>query len=78
MPEDSFIQSYFQKNVPITTNQNVPLSELGPSSCHRRYIPKKKIEDLAIEKYRTTTGEGIVFTDITRAFPCSKIKPNAY
>jgi hypothetical protein len=73
MPEDSVIQSYFQKNVPIATNQNVPLSELGPSSCRRRYIPKKKVEELAIEKYRTT-GAGIVFTDITRAFPCSKNK----
>jgi hypothetical protein len=77
MPEDSFIQSYFQKNVPITTNENVPLSELGPSSCHRRYIPKKKIEDLAIEKYRTT-GEGIVFTDITEHSHALKIKPNVY
>jgi hypothetical protein len=45
MPEDSFIQSYFRKNVPITTNENVPLSELGPSGCRRRYIPKKKKEE---------------------------------
>jgi hypothetical protein len=73
MSEDSFIQSYFRKNVPITTNENVPLSELGHSTCRRKSIPKKKIEELAIEKYRTT-GEGIVFEDITSAFPCSKNK----
>src|SRR6266496_5068696 len=73
MAEDSFIQSYFQKNVPIATNQNVPLSELGHSTCRQKSIPKRKIEELAIEKYRTT-GEGIVFTDITGAFTCSKNK----
>jgi hypothetical protein len=75
MAEDSSVhnKAAFKRNVPIATNQNVPLSELGHSTCCRKSIHKKNIEELAIEKYRTT-GEGIVFTDITRAFPCSKNK----
>jgi len=76
MPEDSLVHNKdtFKRNVPIATNENVPLSELGLSTCRgRKSIPKRKIEELAIEKYRTT-GEGIVFTDITRTFSCSKNK----
>jgi len=75
MPEDSLVhnKATFKKNVPITANENVPLSELGHSTCRQKSIPKKKMEELAIQKYRTT-GEGIVFTDVTRAFPCSKNK----
>jgi hypothetical protein len=73
MAEDSLVHNTATlKNVPITTNENVPLSELGRSTC-RRYIPKRKIQELAIEKYKAR-GEGIVFEDITSAFPCSKIK----
>jgi mannose/fructose-specific phosphotransferase system component IIA len=74
MVEDSLVHNKaIFKEVPITTNENVPLYELGHSICRRKSIPKRKIEELAIEKYRTT-GEGIVFTDITGAFPCSKNK----
>jgi hypothetical protein len=73
MPEDSLVHNTATlKNVPTTTNENVPLSELGRSTC-RRYIPKRKIQELAIEKYKTT-HEGIAFGDITGVFPCSKIK----
>jgi hypothetical protein len=75
MPENSLVHNKdaFKRNVPIATNENVPLSELEHSTCRRKSIPKRKIEELAIEKYRTT-GEGIVFTDITRTFSCSKTK----
>ena len=75
MLEDSSVHNKdtFKRNVPIATNENVPLSELGLSTCRQKSIPKRKIEELAIEKYRTT-GEGIVFTDITRTFSCSKNK----
>jgi hypothetical protein len=75
MSEDSVIHNKptFKKNVPITINKNVPLSELGPISCRRKSIPKRKIEELAIEKYKAK-GEGIAFVDITSVFPCSKIK----
>jgi hypothetical protein len=75
MAEDSVIhnKATFKKNVPIATNQNVLLSELGHSTCRRKSIPKRKIEELAIEKYKAK-GEGISFGDITSAFPCSKIK----
>jgi hypothetical protein len=66
MSKDSVIhnKATFKKNVPITTNENVPLSELGRSTCRRKSIPKRKIEELAIEKYKAR-GEGIVFEDIT-------------
>jgi hypothetical protein len=66
MPENSLVHNKdaFKRNVPIATNENVPLSELGHSTCRRKSIPKKKVEELAIEKYRTT--------DITRTFSCSK------
>ena len=64
MLEDSSVHNKdtFKRNVPIATNENVPLSELGHSTCRRKSIPRRKIEQLAIEKYRTT-GEGIVFTE---------------
>jgi hypothetical protein len=74
MAEDSLVhkKAIFKRNAPITTGENVPLSELGHSSCRRReYIRKRKIEELAIEKYKTT-GKGIAFTDVTREFTCSK------
>ena len=54
MPEDSvIIQSWtFQKNVPITTNQNVPLSELGPIQLPTEINSQKENRRLAIEKYK--------------------------
>jgi len=51
MPENSLVHNKdaFKRNVPIATNENVPLSELGHSTCRRKSIPRRKIEQLAIE-----------------------------
>ena len=51
MPENSLVHNKdaFKRNVPIATNENVPLSELGHNTCRRKSIPKRKIEELAIK-----------------------------
>jgi hypothetical protein len=58
------------RNVPIQCGEIVPIDELGHTSILSKRISKKKIEELAIQKYRTC-GQGIDFSDVMK-FSCSK------
>ena len=60
------------KNVPIRSGRIVPKDELARTSILSKRISKKKIEELAIQKYRTC-GQGIDFVDVMK-FGCSKTK----
>jgi hypothetical protein len=60
------------KNVPIRSGRIVPNDELARTSILSKRISKKKIEELAIQKYRTC-GQGIDFVDVMK-FGCSKTK----
>jgi hypothetical protein len=57
-------------NVPIQSEVIVPNDELVHTRILLKRIPKKKIEELAIQKYRAC-GQGIDFSDVTE-FRCSK------
>jgi hypothetical protein len=59
-------------NVPIQSEVIVPNDELVHTRILLKRIPKKKIEELAIQKYRIC-GQGIDFSDIMK-FSCSKTK----
>jgi hypothetical protein len=59
-------------NVPIQPGGSVPKDELVHISTSSKRISKKKIEELAIQKYRTC-GQGIDFSDVMK-FHCSKNK----
>jgi hypothetical protein len=59
-------------NVPIQSNMIVPKDELVHTRIILKRIPKKKIEELAIQKY-ITCGKGIDFSDVMK-FRCSKTK----
>jgi hypothetical protein len=60
------------RNVPIQYGEIVPKDELGHTSILSKRISKKKIEELAVQKYRTC-GQGIDFSDVMK-FSCSKNK----
>jgi hypothetical protein len=60
-------------NVPIQHDGIVPKDELAHTYTFRRRISKKKIEELAIQKY-TRCGKGIDFSDVVKEFGCSKAK----
>ena len=60
------------RNVPIQYGKIVPKDELGRTSILSKRISKKKIEELAVQKYRTC-GQGIDFSDVMK-FDCSKTK----
>jgi hypothetical protein len=51
-------------------NRNVPNEELVHTSILSKRISKKKIEELAIQKYRTC-GQGIDYSEVME-FHCSK------
>jgi hypothetical protein len=59
-------------NVPIQYGEIVPKDELALTSILSKRISKKKIEELAVQKYRTC-GQGIDFSDVMK-FSCSKTK----
>jgi hypothetical protein len=59
-------------NVPIQSEVIVPKDELVHKHISLKRIPKKKIEELAIQKY-ITCGKGIDFSDVMK-FRCSKTK----
>src|SRR5215471_13468336 len=59
-----------KRNVPIHSEAIVPNEELVHTSILSKRISKKKIEELAIRKYRAC-GQGIDFSDVME-FPCSK------
>jgi hypothetical protein len=58
------------RNVPIHSEVIVPLEELVHIPISSKRISKKKIEELAIQKYRAC-GQGIDFSDVME-FHCSK------
>ena len=59
-------------NVPIQSEVMVPKHELAHTCFLLKRISKKKIEELAIQKYKTC-GKGIDFSDVMK-FRCSKTK----
>ena len=60
-------------NVRIQSEVIVPKDELVHKRILLKRIPKKKIEELAIQKYKTC-GKGIDFSDVIEEFHCSKTK----
>jgi hypothetical protein len=69
MADDSSIRSYSTtQNVPISSGENVPLEEVGHVLGRRKYIRRRNLEDLAIER----TNKGITWQDISDKFSCSK------
>jgi hypothetical protein len=59
-----------KRNVPIQSEVIVPKEELVHTSILSKRISKKKIEELAVQKYRAC-GQGIDFSDVME-LPCSK------
>src|SRR6476620_10028985 len=55
------------KNVPVQLDGNVPLDELGHGIFPRSYTSERKMNDIAIEKYKSS-GYGITFEDLTTRF----------
>jgi hypothetical protein len=60
----------FNKNVPIGSEGNVPLEQLGHSLGPPKYVKRSSLEELAIEK----ASNGITLEDIRDKFSCSKYK----
>jgi hypothetical protein len=73
MVDNSSIRLNTEKNVLVTTNRNVPVAEVDHIRCVRKYISKKMIEELAVEKYKSN-GNGITFEDIEIRFMLKKSK----
>src|SRR6476646_12129458 len=61
------------KSVPIQRDGKVPIYDLVHIPHYRKHISKKRVEQIAIEKYRKY-GKGIDFTDLIREGPSSKEK----
>ena len=61
------------KSVPIERDRKVPIDDLVHIPHYRKRISKKRVEQIAIEKYRKY-GKGIDFTDVIREGPSSKEK----
>lgn len=61
------------RNVPIQSGGIVPTEELAHTYTFQNRISKKKVEQLAIEKFRRC-GEGINFSDVVKEFGCYKTK----
>jgi hypothetical protein len=66
------VADHQSSNVPIQYGEIVPKDELAHTSILSKRISKKKIEELAIQKFRTC-GQGIDFSDVMK-FNCSKTK----
>jgi hypothetical protein len=66
------VADHQSRNVPIQYGEIVPKGELARTSILSKRISKKKIEELAIQKYRTC-GQGIDFSDVMK-FGSSKTK----
>jgi hypothetical protein len=69
---DNSVSNAQNMNVPIQSDIIVPKDELVHTHFLLKRIPKKKIEELAIQKY-LTCGKGIDFSDVMK-FRCSKTK----
>src|SRR5689334_16447812 len=61
------------KSVPIERYRKVPIDDLVHIPHYRKRISKKRVEQIAIEKYRKY-GKGVDFTDVIREGPSSKEK----
>jgi len=61
------------ENVPIRSDRIGPNDELVHTYMSRKRISKRKIEELAIQKY-TRCGKGIDFSDVVKEFGSSKTK----
>jgi hypothetical protein len=69
MADDSSIRSYSTaQNVPISSRENVPLEESGHILGRGKYIRRRNLEDLAIER----TSKGITWQDVRDKFRCNK------
>jgi len=64
------VAEYQSRNVPIQYGEMVPEDKLAHTPILSKRISKNKIEELAIQKYRTC-GKGIDFSDVMK-FCCSK------
>src|SRR5215467_3186657 len=71
MASDNSISNPQNRNVPIHSEVIVPIEELVHTSILSKRISKKKIEELAVQKYRAC-GQGIDFSDVME-FHCSKV-----
>ena len=60
-------------NVPTTSQKNIPFDELVHTPIYPKHIPRKRLEQRALDKYRTC-GKGIIFSDVVEEFLCSKEK----
>jgi hypothetical protein len=67
--------SFFAKdrNAPINKNGNVPIVELVHSASPRKRISKSKIQEVAVDKWRSC-GQGVDLNDIIRDFQVQKWK----
>ena len=72
MASDNSIANLQNRNVPIHSWVIAPNEELVHTSILSKRISKKKIEELATQRYRTC-GKGISFSDVMK-FYCSKAK----
>src|SRR5215831_15733863 len=70
MTFDNPIADPQNRNVPIQSERIVLMDELVHKPILSKRISKKKIEEIAVQKYRTC-GKGIDFSDVME-FRCSK------
>jgi hypothetical protein len=70
MAFDNSLTNFHNRNVPIHSGEIVPIEELVHTPILSKRISKKKIEELAVQKYRAC-GQGIDFSDVME-FRCSK------
>jgi hypothetical protein len=70
MTFDNPITDPQNRNVPIHSGMIVPIEELVHTCILSKRISKKKIEEIAVQKYRAC-GQGIDFSDVME-FRCSK------
>jgi hypothetical protein len=70
MPFDNSLTNFHNRNVPIQSERIALMDELVRRPILSKRISKKKIEELAVQKYRTC-GKGIDFSDVME-FRCSK------
>jgi hypothetical protein len=73
MALDNLRANHQDRNVSIQPDWIVPKDELVHIFKFRKRISKKKIEEIAIHKYRKC-GKGIDFKDVVREFGCPKKK----
>jgi hypothetical protein len=73
MASDNLLAYLQNRNVLIQSEGIVPNDELVHGRILSKRISKKKVEELAIQRYGTC-GRGISFSDVITLFRCSKAK----